>query len=142
VTFHAARPFFRISLLRYAIAPLDPSTSRWFDSVVKVDVKKGSVQSRWSAPGVYLTEFDFLPLRNAPDAHGGAAGAGAAESGGEEDDGLLLTILYNATSDESSFGVFDAKQLVPLGLYPLGGVVPFHAHGIVCTHGAGCYPNP
>ena len=55
-------------------------------------------------------------------------------------------MLYNATADESSFGVFDAKTLTPLSMWPLGAAVPFHAHGIVCNRGAEggqrCFSNP
>ena len=62
-----------------------------------------------------------------------------------EDDGLLLTVLYNASADESSFGVFDAKTMTPLSMWPLGAAVPFHAHGIVCAAKGGgqrCFSNP
>ena len=44
----------------------------------------------------------------------------------DEDDGVLLSILYNATSDSSSVGIFDAKDLQLLLQYPLSFAVPFH----------------
>ena len=79
-----------------------------------------------------LTEFDFAP-------------ASASVAPADEDDGLLLTVLYNASADESSFGVFDAKTMTPLSMWPLGAAVPFHAHGIVCAAKGGgqrCFSNP
>ena len=118
----------------YAIAAKDAASSRWFDEAVKVDMHSGAVAARWSAPSVYLTEFDFAPTS-------------ASVASADEDDGLLLTVLYNASADESSFGVFDAKTLTPLSMWPLGAAVPFHAHGIVCSRGAEgggqrCFSNP
>lgn len=116
----------------YAISPASRA-SRWFDQLVKVDVRKGGLSKSWSAPGMYLTEFDFHPTSE-----------GVAAD--DEDDGLLLSVLYNATADSSSFGVFDAKTLAPIGIYPLGAAVPFHAHGIVCRPQQGgppkCFSNP
>ena len=47
----------------YAIAPATAS-SRWFDSLIKVDVSGGadSIAAEWAEPGVFLTEASFLPL--------------------------------------------------------------------------------
>merc|ERR1719253_230600 len=95
----------------YGIAAADPTKSRWFDQAVKVDRKAGKVVATWDSPGVYLTEFDFVPKS-----------ATAAE-----DDGALVAVLYNATADTSFFGVFDAKTLTPQALFPLGTTIPFHA---------------
>jgi len=113
----------------YGIAPSNTSSSRWFDLAVKVDAKAGRVERSWSSPGVYLTEFDFVPRTN-------------STSPEDEDDGVLLTVLYNTTSDTSTFGVFDAKTLNPVASYDMGGVVPFHAHGISCRRGEACFTNP
>ena len=114
----------------YAIAPTDPATSRWFDSVVKIDMHSRTLAKSWTAEGIYFTEADFV------------ARPGATA----EDDGALLTIIYNATTDLSAFAVFDAATLTLLAQYPLGIAVPFHAHGIVCPNAGndtkGCYTNP
>lgn len=131
----------------YAIQPLSLQ-SRWFDSIIKVDVQSsngissqcllhsgpptfvtpvagGHVVASWSAADVYFTEADFVP-----------------KVGGAEDSGLLLSIIYNATSSESSLAVFDAETLQIRSQTPLGGVIPFHAHGIVCPNGRPCISNP
>ena len=55
---------------------------------------------------------------------------------------MLLSVLYNETADESFMGVFDATGLTLLDVYALGGVVPFHAHGIVCPTSERCFTNP
>jgi carotenoid cleavage dioxygenase-like enzyme len=64
------------------------------------------------------------------------------ELGATEDSGALLTVLYNASSSESSLAVFDAETLQLRSQTPLGGVIPFHAHGIVCPNGRPCISNP
>mmetsp|Transcript_42582 Transcript_42582/g.95599 ORF Transcript_42582/g.95599 Transcript_42582/m.95599 type:complete len:513 (+) Transcript_42582:74-1612(+) len=106
------------------------SASRWFDELIKVDVQSRKVVQRWSSPGIFLTEADFIPWR-------GQAQAGSRP----EDEGMLLSVLYNATDDQSSLGIFDAASLKLLHHEPMGAVIPFHAHGIVCVDGK-CYSNP
>jgi len=111
----------------YAISPSSKG-SQWFDTLFKADVQTRQVVRSWHEPGVYVTEGDFVP------------------TGVEEDDGLLLSVLFNSTSDESSLAVFDARNLFLLQQFPFGpgNVVPFHAHGIVCTpaNGNRCFSNP
>ena len=119
----------------YAIAPSSPS-ARWFNELLKVErtATPSAVVARWSCENIYLTEADFVPTATASSASIAA-----------EDEGLLITIMYNASSDASLFAVFDARNLVPRGIYPLSGLtVPFHAHGIVCLKAAGgrCFTNP
>ena len=57
------------------------------------------------------------------------------EEGGAtaDDDGLLVSVLFNSTGEypESSLALFDAADLSLVCQYPLGQVLPFHAHGIV-----------
>ena len=118
----------------YAIAPLSTNTSRWFDSIVKVNAKEGRVVAQWSSPGIFMTEADFVPRSSSTAAK-------------DEDDGVLLTVLYNSTSDTSSVAVFEASSITLLRTYPLGTALPFHAHGIVCpgnpsTAKWACFTNP
>ena len=113
----------------YGIAAADAGSSRWFDRAIKVDAKAGKVVQSWSSPGIYMTEFDFIPRTN---------GTAAAD----EDDGVLVSVLYNETSDVSLFGVFDARELTPLELFQMDAVIPFHAHGISCRNGEPCFTNP
>merc|ERR1711865_1137561 len=114
----------------YAIAPSDNHTSAvWFTRILKVDAQKRNVVAEWSAPNVYVTEADFIP-RNS-----------VATGPADEDDGVLVSILYNATSDSSAFGIFDAKTMKKVDEYPMSQVIPFHAHGISCK-GERCFSNP
>eukprot|EP00937_MAST-01D_sp_MAST-1D-sp2_P007012 g7012.t1 len=112
----------------FAIAP-QSAASQWFDSVVKLDASTRRVTQRWSAPGVLFTEADFVPRPG-------------ADLSQRDDDGVLLSVLYNTTSDSSSLAVFDAQSLALLDTFELGQALPFHAHGIVCPPGEACYTNP
>lgn len=117
----------------YAIAPSDDHANAvWFTRIIKVDAQKRTIAAEWSAPNVYVTEADFIP-RNDKASVGG--------DGSDEDDGVLVSVLYNATSDTSVFGIFDAKTLKKVDEYPMTQVIPFHAHGISCK-GARCFSNP
>lgn len=111
----------------YAIAPRS-TASQWFDSIIKLDAKTGAVAKQWSEEGIFVTEADVVPRPGAT----------------ADDDGLLVTVLFNSTGDfpESSLALFDAADLSLVCRYPLGQVLPFHAHGIVCPPGAACYTNP
>ena len=110
----------------YAVAA-SSRESRWLDSVIKVDVKNGdAIVAEWSAPGVFVAEADFFPFENSST----------------EDDGLLLTLIYNVTDQTSSLGVLWATNLTLVEQLPLGGFLPFQAHGIVCPAGGACYSNP
>jgi hypothetical protein len=112
----------------FAISPQSRS-SRWFDRLIKVERASGSVVAAFSRENLYLTEADFVPrtLTLAP------------EQG--DDDGWLITVAYNASSDDSSVWLLDAQTLAVVDKYDLGFVVPFHAHGVSCLDGQ-CFTNP
>jgi len=112
----------------YAIAPKS-SSSRWFDSIIKVDRESRAVVHQWSALGVYVTEADFVPYSSSTIAE-------------DEDKGVLISIVYNSTADESFLAIFDATNLDVLQMHAIGSVVPFHAHGISCAPGKPCWTNP
>jgi carotenoid cleavage dioxygenase-like enzyme len=109
----------------YAISPVTYN-SRWFDSIIKIEHLSGSIVASYKCDGCYFTEADFIPGLN-----------GATD----EDDGLLSSIVYNATSDKSFALLLDAKTLLVKDSTPLPFVVPFHAHGIVKTQNR-IYSNP
>jgi carotenoid cleavage dioxygenase-like enzyme len=116
----------------YAIAPTNtsgPTQSNWFDRIVKIDVRTDTISKEWSAPGIYVSEADFVPFSS------------DYNSNADEDTGNLVSILYNSTDDTSSVAVFDAKDLKLLEMHKLDAVVPFHAHGISCL-GDHCFSNP
>lgn len=99
--------------------------SAFFDRLIKFDAQTGLPLLQWSSPGMYLTEANFVP--RSPES--------------AEDDGVLLSVLYDSVTDASRLGVFDAQSLTLVDSYDLHGVVPFHAHGMVCQDGK-CFSNP
>lgn len=112
----------------YAISLQNTTTSRWFDTIVKFDVDTGKLLSSWHRQGVYLTEVDFIPKDNVNNA--------------EEDDGVLISVLYDSAQKKSALALFNAKDLSLIASFYLkGDRIGFHAHGIVCT-AKQCYSNP
>ena len=108
----------------YAIAASSPK-AKWFDRLIKVSAPQRAIVADWASPGVFLTEASFVP-------HAGAQA---------EDDGSLVSVAYNATSDASALAVFSARTLHLVSWYPLDQVIPFHAHGVSCRADK-CYTNP
>ena len=108
----------------YAIAASSPQ-AKWFDRLIKVSALSRAIVADWASPGVFLTEASFVP-------HAGAQA---------EDDGSLVSVVYNATCDVSALAVFDTKTLLLVSWYPLDQVIPFHAHGVTCR-AEKCYTNP
>jgi carotenoid cleavage dioxygenase-like enzyme len=108
----------------YAIAASSPS-AKWFDRLIKVSAPQRAVVADWASPGVFLSEASFVPHANPQG----------------EDDGSLVSVVYNATADASALAVFSARTLLLVSWYPLDQVIPFHAHGVSCRD-AKCYTNP
>jgi len=87
-----------------------------FDSIIKVDVQAGKVVNSWKKEGVYVTEANFIPREDAEI--------------GDEDAGVLVSAIYDGSSDSSSLLILDARNLEELANIPLAGdVVSFHPHG-------------
>jgi hypothetical protein len=108
----------------YAIAASAPS-AQWFDRLIKVSAQNRSIVADWASPGVFLTEASFIPHVDAQT----------------EDDGSLVSVVYNSTDDTSALAVFSARTLNLISWYVLDQVIPFHAHGVTCRSKA-CYTNP
>ncbi len=108
----------------FAIAASSPS-AKWFDRLIKVSAQNRTIVADWASPGVFLTEASFIPHADAQ----------------AEDDGSLISVVYNSTADASALAVFSARTLLLDSWYPLGQVIPFHAHGVTCRSGT-CYSNP
>jgi beta-carotene 15,15'-monooxygenase len=108
----------------YAIAASSPQ-AKWFDRLIKVSALQRAIVADWASPGVFLTEASFVPHADAQ----------------AEDDGSLVSVAYNSTSDTSALAVFSARTLLLVSWYPLDQVIPFHAHGVSCR-AEKCYTNP
>lgn len=109
----------------YGIGP-KTSSSKFFDRLIKISAKEGKVLKEFTKDGFYFTEADFISRGKLLP----------------EDDGALLTVAYDSNKDVSHLLVLNAKTLELLDSYELGQVIPFHAHGIICRKGEGCFTNP
>lgn len=113
----------------YGISIQSTDNSRFFDKLVKINSKTGEILRERVLQDIYFTEANFIP-RGEQD---------MIEH--KEDDGVLVSILYNSRENTSLVAVFDAQSLDMIDTYDLEAVIPFHAHGLVCR-GLQCYPNP
>ncbi|WP_437933316.1 carotenoid oxygenase family protein [Sorangium sp. So ce341] len=108
-----ARPHRYIYLTGYS-APSHDGMSPW-DAVAKLDVERGSLERYVPGPDQFPSEAVFVPR----------SGAGA------EDDGYLLTLVYDARADLSYVAVLDARSPSggPLARAFFDHPVPFGFHG-------------
>ena len=124
-TFNPLYKYAKHSAWWYATAP-STATSMWFDTIVKVDSRGRRVAATFHVPGVYVTEANFIPRPGAAD----------------EDDGLLLSVLYNSTADTSLVALLDGKTMGLVEAFALGTVIPYHSHGVACQPAGRCFTNP
>ncbi len=86
--------------------------SGWFDEIVMIDVEEQSA-TRWSEPGCYPGEPVFVA---APEARA-------------ENEGVLLSVVFNAQSGTSFLLVLDARTLGELARAEVPHHIPFGFHG-------------
>uniref|UniRef100_A0A7S0VV95 Dioxygenase n=1 Tax=Hemiselmis tepida TaxID=464990 RepID=A0A7S0VV95_9CRYP len=85
-------------------------------ALCKVDTQDGGRSTIWMPdPWVFCGEPEFVPK----------------EGGTEEDDGFILTLLYDGKRDSSELAVFDASAVEkgPITRLPLRTAVPHGLHG-------------
>jgi carotenoid cleavage dioxygenase-like enzyme len=86
--------------------------SGWFDEIVMIDVDERKASS-WSEPGCYPGEPVFVA---APDARA-------------ENDGVLLSVVFNGEQGTSFMVVLDAQTLSELARAEVPHHIPFGFHG-------------
>jgi all-trans-8'-apo-beta-carotenal 15,15'-oxygenase len=117
------------------LAAADPvGPSRLLQAVWKVDFETGAEQVWSAAPRGFVSEPIFAPRPR--DAEGAAAvtpdaGDPLANSAADEDDGWLLTLVYDAARHASELVILDARDLGrgPVARLPLGHHIPHGLHG-------------
>ena len=100
-------------------------------------------------PFEFLGESIFVP-RGAGTQHdesGSGPGSGSGVGLGSpaaEDDGYVLTLLFNGRDMTSEFLIFDAQRVQdgPVSRLPLPTKVPFGLHGSFAPGLVGHYPSP
>jgi carotenoid cleavage dioxygenase-like enzyme len=96
----------------YGVGAVDRTGGNFLDQLVKLDVSTGETRS-WHEPATYPGEPVFVP---APDSSG-------------EDDGVVLSVVLDATSARSFLLVLDATTFVELARAEVPHAIPFGFHG-------------
>ena len=102
----------------YGACGSDPTESTPVQGLIKIDTKAGT-ETKWiGEKHEYLGESIFVARPG-------------REQGGAEDDGYLLSLLFNGKEKKSEFVIFDAKDIAkgPISRQELPVKVPFGLHG-------------
>ena len=105
-------------------------------AILKVDVESGERQLWSAAPQGYVSEPIFVPRSSAAFKDGLPTDTLV----GAEDDGWLLTLVYNAAHERSEVVILDARNLhqEPVARLRLKHHVPYGLHGSFTPH---CFTN-
>src|SRR5579883_100052 len=108
-------------------------------AITKVDLKTGQRELWSAAPSGYVSEPIFVPrfaggAASTRDASDHSLSSTAVE--GAEDDGWLLTLVYDATHQRSDVVILDARDLTqgPIARLHLKHHVPYGLHGSFTPH--------
>ena len=88
-------------------------TRDFVNQIVKIDVEVGAVDKYWHVPGHYPSEPVFAPRPGAT----------------EEDDGVVLSTVYDSHIDKSYLIILDGKTFEPLAKAYTPIRLPFAFHG-------------
>jgi carotenoid cleavage dioxygenase-like enzyme len=86
--------------------------SDWLDELLKVDVRAGDAE-RWSEEGCYPGEPVFVP----------------APAATAEDDGVILSVVFDTRAERSFLLALDAASLGELARAEVPHQIPFGFHG-------------
>jgi carotenoid cleavage dioxygenase-like enzyme len=103
----------------YACSVRNASTSDFIDQIIKVDIDARAVTHRWYEEGTFVTEPVFV----------------AKPDGKLEDDGILISVVFDANQGESGLSfvvILDAHDLSELARLDLGYKMQAHYHGKFC----------
>lgn len=102
----------------YLAAAHAPTGNAPHQAIVKVDVKTDQRHLWSAAPWGYVGEPVFVP-RQGDD----------TQTVGHEDDGWVLTLVFDSTHDRSDLVILDAQNLQPVARLHLKHHVPYGLHG-------------
>lgn len=102
----------------YGTSIVDKKTSDFVDQLVKVDISKRDITHIWSQADCFVTEPVFI----------------ANPAGSAEDDGIVLSIIYDAMRGTSFTLVLDAADFSELARVDVGYAIQPHYHGRFCKH--------
>jgi all-trans-8'-apo-beta-carotenal 15,15'-oxygenase len=99
-----------------------PSGNAPHQAILKVDVESGDRQLWSAAPWGYVGEPVFVP--RSPNLY---------QLTGAEDDGWVLTLVFDSTRDRSDLVILDARDLSAVARLHLKHHVPYGLHGNFTT---------
>jgi all-trans-8'-apo-beta-carotenal 15,15'-oxygenase len=107
----------------YMAAADAPVGNAPLQAITKIDLETGKSDIRSFAPEGYVSEPVFIP-------RGAASEVGLyTELHGDEDDGWLMTMVFDSERDRSSVVILDAKDLNVIARLHLKHHVPYGLHG-------------
>ena len=109
---------------RYVYGVLDTGKSTFYDSLVKYDLKTGTVQT-WSSHGQTASEAIFVPRRRPGDNNTGTTDG----DDDDEDDGILLSVVLDGPAGRSYLLALDPKSMKETGRAETNGPIGFGFHG-------------
>jgi all-trans-8'-apo-beta-carotenal 15,15'-oxygenase len=97
----------------------EAARTRFFDALRKHDVETGKTETFVPGEGQFVGEPVFVPR-------------GSGSSSAPEDDGYLLTMVYDAKVDRTHLAVLDAQRLEagPVGRAWFDHAIPYGFHGV------------
>jgi len=98
--------------------------------IVKINCESGKVEGLWMPKeNEFCGEPMYAPRRKTPVVVGDESDAMASSV--TEDDGYILSVMYNGSAQESEMVVLEAANISagPIARIPLGVVVPHGLHG-------------
>jgi carotenoid cleavage dioxygenase-like enzyme len=102
----------------YGTGITDKATSDFVDRLLKVDIAQRKISHVWSEPDCFVTEPVFV----------------ARPEGEAEDDGVLLSTIYDASKDSSFLLLLNAQDFSELARIDIEGKIQAHYHGRFCKH--------
>jgi carotenoid cleavage dioxygenase-like enzyme len=102
----------------YGTGITDKATSDFVDRLLKVDIAQRKISHVWSEPDCFVTEPVFV----------------ARPDGDAEDDGVLMSTIYDAKKDSSFLLLLNAEDFSELARVDIGGKIQAHYHGRFCKH--------
>ena len=103
----------------YGCSVRNANTSDFIDEIIKVDISQRTVSHRWHEDGTFVTEPVFV----------------ANPPGTAEDDGVLISVVFDANKGESGLSfvlILNAQDLSELARVQLGYKMQAHYHGKFC----------
>ena len=113
IEFSISRIMYTDVLLLYRYAYGWVGIDYWRMTLVKKDLERPENSKTWSEPNHYPGELQFIP----------------DPEGEEEDDGLLVTVVFDGAREQSYVLLLDGKTFTEVNRAYLPHIIPFSFHG-------------